>query len=90
MPENSPGFLPPRGNYRPPRYTLSRCHRTTRKPLIPLDVPPALLLNAMKITEEVRRYAAEQKLGEEEALNAVMDEKSKEFTEAGAEVYVPA
>jgi phosphomethylpyrimidine synthase len=45
---------------------------------------------SMKITEDVRKYAAEQGLSEEEALKAGMDEKSKEFTEAGAEVYVPA
>ncbi|MGC4016077.1 MAG: phosphomethylpyrimidine synthase ThiC [Luteolibacter sp.] len=45
---------------------------------------------SMKITEDVRKYAAEQGLSEEQALQAGMDEKSKEFTEAGAEVYVPA
>ena len=44
----------------------------------------------MKISEDVRKYAAEQGLSEEEALKAGMDEKSKEFAEAGAEVYVPA
>ncbi len=45
---------------------------------------------SMKITEDVRRYAAEQAISEEEALAKGMEEKSKEFTEAGAEVYVPA
>ncbi len=41
----------------------------------------------MKISEDVRRYAAEQAISEEEALEKGMEEKSKEFTEAGAEVY---
>ncbi len=42
---------------------------------------------SMKITEDVRKYAAEQGLAEEEALKAGMEEKSKEFVEKGAEVY---
>jgi phosphomethylpyrimidine synthase len=45
---------------------------------------------SMKITEDVRKYAAEQGLAEEEALKAGMAEKSKEFVEAGAEVYTTA
>ena len=45
---------------------------------------------SMKITEDVRKYAAEQKISEEEALQAGMEEKSKEFVEAGAEVYSTA
>ena len=42
---------------------------------------------SMKITEDVRKYAAEQGLAEEEALKQGMAEKSKEFVEKGAEVY---
>lgn len=42
---------------------------------------------SMKITEDVRKYAAEQGVKEEEALKKGMREKSKEFTEKGAEVY---
>jgi phosphomethylpyrimidine synthase len=45
---------------------------------------------SMKITEDVRKYAAEQAISEEEALQRGMDEKSKEFVESGAEVYQPA
>jgi len=45
---------------------------------------------SMKITEDVRKYAAEQAISEEEALAKGMEEKSKEFAESGAEVYVPA
>jgi hypothetical protein len=42
---------------------------------------------AVKITEDVCKYAAEQAISEEEALRRGMEEKSKEFVEAGAEVY---
>ncbi|TLD68857.1 phosphomethylpyrimidine synthase ThiC [Phragmitibacter flavus] len=45
---------------------------------------------SMKITEDVRKYAAEQAISEEEALARGMEEKSKEFVEGGAEVYTPA
>jgi phosphomethylpyrimidine synthase len=45
---------------------------------------------SMKITEDVRKYAAEQAISEEEALQRGMEEKSKEFVESGAEVYQPA
>ena len=45
---------------------------------------------SMKITEDVRKYAAEQAISEEEALQRGMDAKSKEFVEAGAEVYAKA
>ena len=41
----------------------------------------------MKITEDVRKYAAEQAISEEEAVKKGMEEKSKEFVEKGAEVY---
>ncbi|MEY2558268.1 MAG: phosphomethylpyrimidine synthase [Verrucomicrobiota bacterium] len=42
---------------------------------------------SMKITEDVRKYAAEQGLAEAEALKSGMEEKGKEFLEKGAEVY---
>jgi phosphomethylpyrimidine synthase len=42
---------------------------------------------SMKITEDVRKYAAQQGLKQEEALEKGMKEKSKEFAEKGAEVY---
>lgn len=45
---------------------------------------------SMKITEDVRKYAAEQAISEEEALQRGMEEKSKEFVEKGAEVYAKA
>ena len=45
---------------------------------------------SMKITEDVRQYAAAQGLSDEEALRKGMEEKSQEFTEKGAEVYLQA
>ena len=44
---------------------------------------------SMKITEDVRKYAADQGLAEEEAIRKGLEEKSKEFVQAGAEVYQP-
>jgi phosphomethylpyrimidine synthase len=38
----------------------------------------------------VRRYASEQGLSEDEALRAGMEEKSREFSEKGAELYAKA
>ena len=45
---------------------------------------------SMKITEDVRRYAAEQGVSDEEALQAGMEEKSREFAEQGAKLYAKA
>ena len=42
---------------------------------------------AMKITEDVRKYAAEQGVSEHEALRKGMDDKSQEFVQQGAEIY---
>jgi phosphomethylpyrimidine synthase len=42
---------------------------------------------SMKITEDVRKFAAEQKLSESEALKVGMEHKAREFAEAGAEIY---
>jgi phosphomethylpyrimidine synthase len=44
----------------------------------------------MKITEDVRKYAAEQAISEEEALQRGMADKSAEFVETGAELYKQA
>lgn len=43
---------------------------------------------SMKITEDVRKYAAGLGVSEMEALEKGMEEKSKEFVESGAEVYI--
>ena len=44
----------------------------------------------MKITEDVRKYAAEQGIAEEEALVKGIAAKSEEFSEAGAKIYAKA
>lgn len=44
----------------------------------------------MKITEDVRKYAAEQGINESEALAVGLKEKAKEFAEKGADVYTTA
>ncbi|UXP31486.1 phosphomethylpyrimidine synthase ThiC [Reichenbachiella agarivorans] len=43
---------------------------------------------SMKITQEVREFAAENELTEEAALNKGMEEKAKEFAEKGKEIYL--
>jgi phosphomethylpyrimidine synthase len=45
---------------------------------------------AMQITEDVRRYAAEHGLSEDEALRKGLQEKAREFTEQGTELYAKA
>jgi phosphomethylpyrimidine synthase len=45
---------------------------------------------SMKITQEVRDYAAQKELDERAALEAGMKEKSSEFVAAGAEIYQKA
>lgn len=42
---------------------------------------------SMKITQDVREYAAKQGLSEQEALEKGMQEKSIEFKKGGAEIY---
>jgi phosphomethylpyrimidine synthase len=42
---------------------------------------------SMKITEDVRKYAAEKGVSEAEALDAGLREKAAEFTETGSEIY---
>ncbi|HMI01993.1 MAG TPA: phosphomethylpyrimidine synthase ThiC [Pedobacter sp.] len=43
---------------------------------------------SMKITQDVREYAAKQGLEEESALAKGMEEKSREFAEKGSEIYL--
>ena len=44
---------------------------------------------SMRITEDVRKLAAEQGLSEGEAVAAGMAAKSEEFRAAGAQLYQP-
>ena len=45
---------------------------------------------SMKITEDVRKFAAEQKISEEQALQAGLEQKAKEFAKKGLEIYAKA
>jgi len=45
---------------------------------------------SMKITEDVRKFAAEQGISENEALEKWWKEKSAEFVQKDAEVYAKA
>lgn len=44
---------------------------------------------SMKITQEVREYAAKKGVAEAEAMAEGMEEKSKEFMAGGGEIYIP-
>ena len=48
------------------------------------------LAKLVKITEDVRKYAAEQGISESAALEKGLKQKSAEFVEKGAEVYTEA
>ncbi|MEP3387090.1 MAG: phosphomethylpyrimidine synthase ThiC [Reichenbachiella sp.] len=43
---------------------------------------------SMKITQDVREYAAEKEVNEADALSKGMEEKAKEFAEKGSELYL--
>ncbi len=42
---------------------------------------------SMKITQDVRDYAAQKQLDEQQALITGLKEKAKEFTQTGSELY---
>ena len=44
---------------------------------------------SMKITQDVRDFAAKRGLGSDKALAAGMSVKAKEFLDAGGELYIP-
>jgi len=43
---------------------------------------------SMKITQDVRDYAAKMKVEENEAIQVGLQEKSEEFRRAGGEIYL--
>ncbi len=45
---------------------------------------------SMKITEDVRKYAAEQGVADSQAVEAGLKQKSAEFEEKGSEIYARA
>jgi len=48
------------------------------------------LTKLVKITEDVRKYAAKQGVSENEVLEVGLKQKAKEFAEKSAEVYAKA
>jgi phosphomethylpyrimidine synthase len=42
---------------------------------------------SVKITEDLRRFAAEQKISEEQALHVGLEQKAKEVAKKDSEVY---
>ena len=69
-----------------------RLIRTTFSlPLGEVNARPLLFLHGFPDhPEDVRRYAAEKGLNEEEAIERGLSEKSREFVEKGADVYSKA
>jgi hypothetical protein len=65
---------------------LSGSGRVDRTKWLPLGEIRGLT-KLVKITEDVRKYAAEQRVSENEALEKGLKGKSAEFVEKGAEVY---
>lgn len=70
-------------------HMIALCPPPPEKPAL-ANSQPTTESSSMKITEAVRKYAAEQAISKEEALQRGMEEKPKEFVEAGAEVYTTA
>jgi phosphomethylpyrimidine synthase len=44
----------------------------------------------MKITEDVRKFAAELQVSEQDALQTGLEQKAQEFVEKGADLYAKA
>ena len=42
---------------------------------------------SMKVTQDVRDYAAKKQVGEQEAITLGMQEKAEEFRDTGSEIY---
>jgi phosphomethylpyrimidine synthase len=44
----------------------------------------------MKITEDIRKFAAAQQISEEDALQVGLEQKAREFKETGADINAKA
>lgn len=53
-------------------------------------LPEGRALWEINARQDVRRYAAEQSLSDEQALQTGMEQKAREFSNAGAEIYSKA
>lgn len=85
--------IPSAGLARRVRTMGNRVHQTLPKkapkpPISAVCASPHFC--SMKITEGLRRYAADLQISEAEELKKGMKEKSVEFAEAGAELYQKA
>jgi hypothetical protein len=54
------------------------------------DHPRGRVGRAWRTRQDVRKFAAEQKLSESEALKIGMEQKAREFAETGNELYSKA
>jgi hypothetical protein len=89
QPRRGIGSEPKRSGNSPPRFEPNvRGQTASRQAAHRVNLPNGGRFS--NITEDVRKYAAEQAISEEEALQRGMEEKSKEFVESGAEVYQSA
>jgi hypothetical protein len=48
------------------------------------------LTKLVNITEDVRKFAVEQKISEEQTIQVGLEQKAKEFVKKGSEVYAKA
>ena len=48
------------------------------------------LAGAWQTRQDVRKFAAEQKISEEQALQAGLEQKAKEFAKKDSEIYAKA
>ena len=74
----------------PGQFNLSLDPETSREfhdETLPAEGAKTAHFCSMRITEDVRKYAAERQLSDEEAVRAGTEQKVREFTEAGAEIY---
>jgi hypothetical protein len=86
-PSRGIGGVPERSGGRSPRIRQNPCGQTDKRMAFARRAELPVWGNSVNITKDVRKYAAEQGIAEEEAVKLGMEEKSKEFVEKGAEVY---
>src|SRR5258708_11440915 len=75
---------------RPPSPRQAKRHRALPQNRGCLNSRRPAHFCSMKITEDTRKYFAEQGIAEEQALKKWIEAKSKEFEEKGAEGYAKA
>jgi hypothetical protein len=89
QPSRGIGGEPKRSPDSPPRLYPHACGQTdSQQAARRVNLPSGGRFS--NITEDVRKYAAEQAISEEETIQRGMAEKPKEFVEAGAKVCAKA